>query len=98
MPTLTIVETDGEKISGRVYQGLTICDALKYVGNASQMNCGGMARCASCKVKVIDGFQSLSPLNEDEIKRLTKEDIDKHYRLACQATVNGDIVVQLNLN
>lgn len=98
MPTLTIIDTFGEKISGRVYQGLTICDAIKYVGNASQMNCGGNARCASCKIKVLEGFESLSPLNDEEINRLTQEDINSHYRLACQAILKGDIVIKNHLN
>lgn len=49
--------------------------------------CGGKGVCGRCKVRLVEG--ELSPPNEIEIKLLGEKDIDRGYRLACQAKITG---------
>ncbi len=96
MPNLTVVYHDDTSVHGRVYDGLTICDALKQIGNATQMNCGGRARCATCKVKVVNGYNSLTEVTDRELERLGIQDVKNHFRLACQTIIHGDVVISRN--
>ncbi len=93
MPNLTVVYPDDTSIHGRVYEGLTICDGLRQIGNVTPMNCGGRARCATCKVKIMDGYHSLTEVTDRELKRLGLESVKNHFRLACQTIIHGDVVI-----
>ncbi len=65
--------------------------------------CGEKGTCGKCKVRVEEGYfnkygleslaANLSPLNAAEKKALTTGEIEDGYRLACQARVQGDVVV-----
>ena len=58
--------------------------------------CGGNCACTTCHVLVREGEQNLSPLDDLEADRLDlAEGLTLHSRLACQAIVRGDVVVQL---
>jgi 2Fe-2S ferredoxin len=56
--------------------------------------CGGMALCATCHVEVLNGFDSLHEITDDEYAMLdTLPNITDTSRLACQlkldATMNN---------
>jgi adenylate cyclase len=51
--------------------------------------CGGKGRCSTCRVLVIEGNHSLSPLNEKEKMLQSQMRFPPHVRLACQTTVIG---------
>ncbi|SFS81586.1 2Fe-2S iron-sulfur cluster-binding protein [Marininema halotolerans] len=53
------------------------------------------ARCGTCRIKVIEGEDSLSEVGEPEVLRLGEERVDEGYRLACQAYVHGDIKIEV---
>ncbi|MEJ5293166.1 MAG: ASKHA domain-containing protein [Candidatus Methanosuratincola sp.] len=55
--------------------------------------CGGKGYCGKCLVEVIEG--KVSPLTEHEKKRLPKEKLDGNYRLACQAYVEGNVMIRV---
>ncbi|MBC7120228.1 MAG: DUF4445 domain-containing protein [Candidatus Methanosuratus sp.] len=55
--------------------------------------CGGKGYCGKCMVEVIDG--KVSPLTDHERKRIPKEKLDKNYRLACQAHVEGNVTIRV---
>ncbi len=96
MPNLTVVYQDDTSVHGRVYDGLTICDALRQIGNVTQMNCGGRARCATCKVRIVSGYESLTEVTDRELKRLGLENVNNRFRLACQTIIHGDVVISRN--
>ena len=54
------------------------------------LNCRGRGLCTACTVQVIAG--KVEPLNETETENLAKKPAD--FRLACQVTVNDDLVVK----
>ncbi|MEI6640318.1 MAG: 2Fe-2S iron-sulfur cluster-binding protein [Chlorobium sp.] len=49
--------------------------------------CGGNAMCQTCYVKVLEGNDLLSPLNEEEEAFLSSNLVKEGTRMACQATV-----------
>ena len=54
------------------------------------LNCRGRGLCTACTVQVIAG--KVEPRNETESEKLAKKPAD--FRLACQVTVNDDLVVK----
>ena len=93
MPTLIVREQDDVNVKGRVSRGLNICDALKSLGQTPAMNCGGNAKCATCKVLVLDGDKALGEITEKESKRLKTIELENHFRLGCQAIILDDVVI-----
>lgn len=73
--------------------GVTILEATRSAGIQLTSACGGEANCGQCRVIVPSG--SVSPLNEDEIFLLSKEDQRNGYRLACCTRILSNIVVHI---
>ena len=81
---------------GHVSAGTTIKEAAHDLGIDIESVCGGRGTCGKCKVRIEEGIsrgESLSPLNEAERKVLTFKQQGDRYRLACQARIQGDLVV-----
>jgi 2Fe-2S ferredoxin len=58
--------------------------------------CGGYCACTTCQVRVKDGAQNLSAIEEEEKERLERADeVGPTSRLGCQARVMGDVVVEM---
>ena len=54
--------------------------------------CGGNGTCGKCRVTAIG---ALSPLTQEELDKLSKEEIAEHVRLACCAKPMGDVEIRL---
>jgi len=56
--------------------------------------CGGVARCSTCRVKVLEGLENCQPRNaeEQEVAEILKFPPD--IRLACQTRVTGRVKVR----
>ncbi|WP_436514711.1 2Fe-2S iron-sulfur cluster-binding protein [Ekhidna sp. To15] len=57
--------------------------------------CGGKGRCTTCKAKIVDGMDHLSPLTkpEEQYSKLNKLRDDE--RLTCQTFLNGNVTVEV---
>lgn len=55
-------------------------------------NCGGRAKCGTCRVTITEGVEHLSEPTPFERKR--KGDAGVVQRLACQANVRGDVTLR----
>ncbi len=55
--------------------------------------CGGEGWCEGCRVRLVEG--ELSPLTQSEIDVFNKAEIESGFRLACQATPQGDITIDI---
>ena len=53
--------------------------------------CGGRGRCTTCRVRVLDGIQNLSPRTQLERTSSHARKWDSSIRLACQAYAKGDV-------
>ena len=78
--------------------GETIMAAAQREGYYWPTTCGGEGRCTTCACVVISGMNHLSERGRFEAKVLTEERgpavLEKPIRLACQAHVYGDVVVE----
>ncbi len=57
--------------------------------------CGGKGRCTTCRMQVIRGAERLGPLTAAEQNYRKAGLLLNNERLACQATVSGDLVVRV---
>ncbi len=56
--------------------------------------CGGHGKCTTCRVRILDGLDGLSPITEKEKETLCQRDWDKSVRLACQVRASKDVVLE----
>lgn len=74
----------------------SILEVALHFGVPLEHSCGGHCACTTCHVVVCAGETNLSPMEDDEADRLEMAaGLTLHSRLACQAVVNGDIVVEI---
>ena len=70
--------------------GATLLDAALDYGIWLEHECGGNCSCTTCLIRVIQGAEHLSPVEEPEEYRLsTSENRSRESRLACQALLLG---------
>ncbi len=56
--------------------------------------CGGHGRCTTCRVRICDGIQNVSPRTQREIEVAAALRWDPFTRLACQTRVRGDVTLE----
>jgi len=70
--------------------GSLVAEAIQLAGLEITQPCGGQGRCGRCAVFIQgDGARRRSTL------RLSAEDLDSGYALACQTVVEGDLTVTI---
>jgi 2Fe-2S ferredoxin len=80
------------------HEGLpcSILDVALGHGLAIEHQCGGNLACSTCHVVVKKGFDQLEEASEKEEDYLDRaEGLTPTSRLACQAIVNSDLVVEI---
>ena len=92
MVTVTI-EPHGIKVE--VEKGTSLLQAIWKAGLSIRTECGGFGICGKDRIVIIRGNENINPLTKSEIEHLTKEEIDKGYRLSCQAHVFGDVTIYI---
>ncbi|MGD9225438.1 MAG: ASKHA domain-containing protein [Desulfobacterales bacterium] len=73
-----------------VPDGETIIHAALEAGVHINASCGGEGVCGKCRVLLEEGA-----VENGISEKLSQEDQDKGYRLACQAVVKNDLVVRI---
>ena len=71
----------------------TLLELALGAGIPCYHECGGRARCSTCRVRVVDG-NGLLPRTEREARFAARAGWGPEIRLSCQATVVGDVKVQ----
>lgn len=56
--------------------------------------CGGSARCSTCRVMIVDGLENCLPRNSLEERLATRKGFFPEIRLACQTRVVGDVTLK----
>lgn len=56
--------------------------------------CGGNGICTTCRIRVLDGFNSLTKPTAREVEMARKRNWDPSIRLACQTRVRGEVSIQ----
>ena len=68
--------------------GTLITEAAQQAGVEIAQPCGGQGRCGRCAVKIEKG-----EARRRSTLRLSAEDIEKGYALACQTVIEGDVEI-----
>ncbi|WP_394833612.1 (2Fe-2S)-binding protein [Pendulispora rubella] len=78
-------------------EGSSLLQVLQSNGYPIATSCGGVASCGLCRLTVVRGADSLSPLRPQELVHLGNVAKVVGLRLACQSKVTGPgpIVVQV---
>ncbi|HEX2120510.1 MAG TPA: 2Fe-2S iron-sulfur cluster-binding protein, partial [Thermoanaerobaculia bacterium] len=69
----------------------TLLDVARRAGAPLANSCGGVGVCARCRVRVIEGAESLSAPTSVETR--FSRGFQEGERMACQAVVTGDCAV-----
>jgi len=72
--------------------GVRVIEISEKVGSGIVYGCRE-GDCGTCMMKVEDGWENLSTPSVIEDKVLKDNFAGRHYRLACQAQVIGDVTV-----
>lgn len=72
--------------------GTTVFEAAARAGILLQSPCGGKGTCGKCRVRLVEG--SCDPTDACR-NALTEEQLEQGFRLACQAKIRGDSVVEV---
>jgi len=77
--------------------GQTVLNALLEGGVEWMHACGGFCNCTTCRIKVEEGMENLSEMEESEkntLKRFQGEEVlEGPFRLSCQAKIYGNIKI-----
>ena len=80
-----------------VVPGSTVLEISRRFHIPHAAMCGGRARCATCRVLVLDGEQHLPAPGANEEKLLKRISAPSRVRLACQVRPRHDLQVQILL-
>jgi uncharacterized 2Fe-2S/4Fe-4S cluster protein (DUF4445 family) len=70
--------------------GTSVMDTLKSEGVFLTSSCGGKGTCGKCKIIIQSGpFESRSKI------KLSQDELDRGYVLACQAFPSGDLIIDI---
>ena len=90
MPAVTV---EGEK-TFEVESGRKLVLALEDAGIDVMHKCGGVSKCTTCRVQVLDG--DAGPVGAAERERLARDGaFGPDIRLSCQVRVHGDLKVNV---
>ena len=86
------IDFRGEKII-EINNDQTILEASLQAGIPHYHECGGNAKCSTCRVLVLSGAENLTTPNDKELKLKKILGFSDNIRLACQTRVTGDNVI-----
>jgi uncharacterized 2Fe-2S/4Fe-4S cluster protein (DUF4445 family) len=81
---------DGTTVT--VTTGALLTEAARLAGIDLLQPCGGQGRCGRCAVIIKEGVESI---RRRSTLRLSAEDVEAGFALACQTVVEGDAVVEI---
>lgn len=74
--------------------GKTLLETLRDANVPIAHACGGLARCSTCRVQVVDGLEHCAERNDAELAIAQKLGLGAQTRLACQTQVSGPVSVR----
>jgi uncharacterized 2Fe-2S/4Fe-4S cluster protein (DUF4445 family) len=77
-----------------VPQGMTVMEAALKAGMQLPSDCGGLGSCGRCRILVSPTSAAGSPTSS-ETRLLSEKELEMGYRLACQAVLDTDAVVEI---
>ncbi len=75
-----------------VPKGTKAIEAISQIGLDINAPCGGAGTCGKCRIKV---SPDPTPPSTLEINTISKEELKKGWRLACQYILNSDAIIEI---
>ena len=75
--------------------GMTILEASLQHGLDHRAACGGVARCTTCRVEILEGIENCPAMSEVEQEVLALGVFEPHVRLGCSVHPTGDVKIRL---
>jgi len=76
-------------------EGMTVLEASLQHGLDHRAACGGVGRCTTCRVEIIEGAQNCPPMSDGDREVLALADFGPNIRLGCSLRPTGDIKIRL---
>ena len=73
--------------------GSSLLDTLKGAGVQIRSGCGGVGTCGLCQIRIISGSANNPTATEQQ--RLTTEQLQQQFRLACQVRPQQDLGIRI---
>jgi ferredoxin/hemoglobin-like flavoprotein len=93
-PAATFTGEPGGDVNIDVAPGQTLLEAALEAGIPHTHECGGNARCSTCRILVIKGRENLSARESAELKLAQRFGFGDDIRLACQTKVSGPVTLR----
>jgi 2Fe-2S ferredoxin len=93
MPRVTLVVTNAPP---RVIDVLPMATLLRAAVRARLpigLSCRGVGSCAACRIFILEGEESVTPMDEVETRLAARAPLAEHERFACCARITGDVTV-----
>jgi len=94
MAKVTYIEEGGKSILCEAAEGGSILETALQRSIPHYHDCGANARCTTCRIRVVDGLESVSARSPAELEIAELRHWPDEIRLACQARVHGDVTVE----
>jgi adenylate cyclase len=72
-------------------RGLSVLEASRFARIPHASVCGGRGRCSTCRIRVVQGLDSVPPASPAEARLLARVGAPPNVRLACQLRPTGDL-------
>lgn len=92
-------------LRGLVPTGTTVLQAAQRLGVDLESICGGQGKCRKCQVLpqqgefskhgIVSSFDHMTKLSETEIHQIHRNRMQSGRRMACQAQILGDLVIDV---
>jgi ferredoxin len=76
-------------------EGEVLLAVLKRHGVVIKTGCGGVASCAECILKIVEGEKNISEPDFTETRLIGNVFFMTKERLSCQTKVTGDVTIDL---
>lgn len=82
------------RLSGSTLSGDNLVTYLRLQGYTLTTPCGGNGVCGKCRVRILEGEDTLN-MPYTDLKGITLQEWEQGYRLACKTIVKEDLQVEL---
>ncbi|MBC8515088.1 (2Fe-2S)-binding protein [bacterium] len=95
--TKVLYITEDGQTEVEVGLGVSLAEAGVEADVDIQHNCAFNGKCTTCRGRILEGENLLSPFSDTEDQQFKKKGIEPGYRLTCQCKVigQGEIVVEV---
>jgi len=87
-----VFQPEGKRVKVKI--GSSVLEAAKLAGVDLTSTCGGKGSCRKCRV-IVEKRENVGPTTWVEKEKLTSDELSAGYRLACQTSVKGSLIVRI---